>query len=394
MSVYIQNIATQVPDTCYSQSFIRDKMKGWLKGSRRLNRYIDTIYNHSSIDRRHTVIADTDAFFKNSDSGKVSVPTTKARNDMFTTAAKEMCVDVAGKAIRGCANTDFNDITHMVTVSCTGFFNPGPDYEIIKALNLKESVQRYNMGFMGCYAAFPALRLAHAICRADAGATVLIVAIELCTLHAQLKDDSDSLRSGALFADGAAAVVVSVKDPAPNSRVLELDHFESTLMPDSEQDMAWTVGDTGFEMVLSQYIPGIIESNIRAIVEPLLARRSMDISDVDHWAVHPGGRAVLDKIESSLGLDHRLEDSRTILRQYGNMSSATVLFVLKRILERPAARARESVVSMAFGPGLTVELGFLSKITTPVPVPPATKAAPAPLSLSHSSDAFVERAQM
>jgi predicted naringenin-chalcone synthase len=259
-------------------------------------------------------------------------------------------------------------------------------------LNLNKSVQRYNIGFMGCYAAFPALRLAHAICRSAPDAAVLIVAIELCTLHAQLKDDSDSLRSGALFADGAAAVVVSAKDPAPNSKVLGLDHFESTLMPDSEHDMAWTIGDTGFEMVLSQYIPRIIESNIRAIVEPLLARRHMHISDVDHWAVHPGGRAVLDKIESSLGLDHRLEDSRNVLKQYGNMSSATVLFVLKRILEKPAARARESVVSMAFGPGLTAELGFLTKITTPVPNPLAVEAAPAQSSLSHSHDAF-ERAQ-
>jgi len=391
MNVYVQNIASQVPETCYQQSFIRDRMKRWLNASRRLNRYIDTIYNQSSIDKRHTVIADTAAFFKTSPGGRVSVPTTKVRNDMFTAAARIMCVDVAGNAIRGCANTDFSDITHLVTVSCTGFFNPGPDCEIIKALNLKKSVQRYNIGFMGCYAAFPALRLAHAICRADPGAVVLIVAVELCTLHAQLKEDSDSLRSGALFADGAAAVVVSAKDPAPDSKVLELDHFESTLMPDSEQDMAWTVGDTGFEMVLSQYIPRIIESNIRGIVEPLLARRGVDISDVDHWAVHPGGRAVLDKIESSLGLDHSLEDSRSVLKQYGNMSSATVLFVLKRILERPAIRTRESVVSMAFGPGLTVELGFLSKITTPVRVRPEAEAAPTPLSLSHSSHNFQER---
>ncbi|MHC4624001.1 MAG: type III polyketide synthase [Planctomycetota bacterium] len=391
MSVYIHNIASEVPDTSYSQSFVREKMKGWLKASRRLNRYIDAIYNHSSIDKRHTVITDTDAFFNTSPGGNVSVPTTKARNDMFAAAAKKMCADVARKAIRGCANADFSDITHLVTVSCTGFFNPGPDYEIIKALNLNKSVQRYNIGFMGCYAAFPALRLAHAICRADPRAAVLIVAIELCTLHAQLKEDSDSLRSGALFADGAAAVVVSAKEPAPNSTVLELDHFESTIMPDSEQDMAWTVGDTGFEMVLSQYIPAIIESNIAAILEPLLARRRMDISDVDHWAVHPGGRAVLDKIESSLGLHNRIEDSRNILKQYGNMSSATVLFVLKRILERPSAGARESVVSMAFGPGLTAELGFLTKITAPAPVPPAAKQAPAP-SLSHSHDAF-ERAQ-
>ncbi|HUW19174.1 MAG TPA: type III polyketide synthase [Sedimentisphaerales bacterium] len=393
MSVYIQNIACMVPPTSYSQSFIKDKMKGWLKGSARLNRCIDSIYNHSCIQQRHSVIPDADAFFRVSGDGDFSVPTTKARNDMYTQAAKKMSVDLATEALAGCPNAYFNQITHLITVSCTGFFNPGPDYEIIKSLNLNKSIQRYSIGFMGCYAAFPALRLARAICRSDPDATVLIIVLELCTLHAQLTRDLDSIRSGAIFADGGAGVVVSTKKPGPNRKVLELEHFESMLIPDTHDDMAWTIGDSGFEMALSKYVPKIIEANIPAILNPILRRRAIDISRIDHWAVHPGGKAILDRIESSLGLEDCLRESRSVLKRYGNMSSPTVLFVLKQILQKPAARPRESVLSMAFGPGLTVEVAFLTKITTPAAAKEKREPAAPPSPFSPSGDSF-SRVQM
>lgn len=363
MGVYIQNIECQVPPTSYLQSSIKEKMKGWLKGSKRLNRYIESIYKHSSIYKRHSVVADMNVFFKVLAGGKVSVPTTKVRNDLFASASRKMCVDLAAKVVDGCDNTDFDEITHLITVSCTGFFNPGPDYEIIKELYLNKSIRRYNIGFMGCYAAFPALCLAHTVCQADPSATVLIVALELCTVHTQLKQDLDSVRSAAIFADGGAAVIVSTKPPTPKKKVFELEHFESAIIPDSKNDMAWTIGDRGFEMVLSQNVPKIIESNIAPVIKPMLGRRGMSISDIDHWAVHPGGKSILDKIASSLGLENHLEESRSVLKQYGNMSSATILFVLKQILQKPSESTDESVLAMAFGPGLTVEVAFLNKVT-------------------------------
>lgn len=362
MSVYIQGIECQVPEVSYPQSFIRKKMKTWLKESRRVTRYIDRIYKDSGIDKRHSVIADPDSFFKPSGDGQVIVPTTKQRNDLFTKSARKMFVDLAEKAITGCENADYSGITHVVTVSCTGFFNPGPDYEIVKQLGLNKNVQRFNLGFMGCYGAFPALRLARSICIADPDATVLIVAVELCTLHAQLSHDLDSLLGGAIFADGGASVIVSAAAPQPGQDVFELEHFESTLIPDSETAMAWTIGDTGFEMILSQYVPKIIERNISEILAPLLDERGVSISDIRHWAVHPGGKSILDKIEASLGIGNCLQESRSALRQYGNMSSATILFVLKEILEKPSERLHESVLAMAFGPGLTAEMCFMSKI--------------------------------
>jgi predicted naringenin-chalcone synthase len=337
-------------------------MKGWLAGDDRVNRIVDCIYDNSSIEKRHTVISEPDAFFRKVGNGGVEVPTTKYRNDRFAEEATKMSVDLAGRAIAGCDHLDARRITDLITVSCTGFYNPGFDFEIVKQLHLPSSVRRYNIGFMGCYAAFPALRLARTICLAEPGAVVLVVAIELCTLHVQLTHDLDSIQGAALFADGGAAVVVSAEPPGPEQDVLEVEHFESTVIGKSEGDMAWTIGDKGFEMVLSKYIPRIIESNISEIVIPALARQGMEVSDIDHWAVHPGGKAILDRIESSLGLRGRLSESRGVLREFGNMSSATVLFVLKRILEKPLKRAGESVFSLAFGPGLTVEMGFLKKV--------------------------------
>lgn len=377
MSVYVQGIECQVPEISYSQAFVRERMKHWLKGSGRANRYIDSIYRDSGIDKRHSVIADPDSFFQPSGNGQLSVPTTKERNELFTKSARKIFVDLAGNAVRSCPNADFDKITHVITVSCTGFFNPGPDYEIIKQLNLARNVQRFNIGFMGCYGAFPALRLAHTICLADPEATVLIVAVELCTLHAQLGQDLDSLLGGAIFADGGAAVIVSAATPLPEQNVFELEHFESTLIPDSETAMAWTIGNTGFEMVLSQYVPKIIECNIAQILTPILDKHGVSISDIRHWAVHPGGKSILDRVEASLGIENRLAESRCVLKQYGNMSSATILFVLDEILAKPGGTSHESVLAMAFGPGLTVEMGFMCKRTASVAATHAVTASSA-----------------
>jgi predicted naringenin-chalcone synthase len=363
MSVYIQNIDCRVPKTCYSQSAIMERMKRLLAPSIRTNRYINSIYQGSDIDQRYSCISNPDDFFRISDTGEISNPTTKMRNDLFTAEARKLFVDVARSTIGNCPNADFRDITHLVTVSCTGFFNPGPDYAIIEGLNLNKNVQRYNIGFMGCHAAFPALRLANSICRAEPGATVLVVSVELCTLHIQLKDDLDSILGGALFADGGAGAIISAKKPASGQCVLELRNFESTLIPDSCNEMAWMIGDTGFEMTLSQYIPKIIQSNIRDIIEPILERQDTTIADIDHWAVHPGGKAILDRIEESLGIEGKCEISRAILRQFGNMSSATILFVLKQLLENTNTDRNESVLAVAFGPGLTIELAMLEKLT-------------------------------
>jgi predicted naringenin-chalcone synthase len=315
--------------------------------------------------------ADNPQFF-DPDTGLLRSPSTKARNDLFATDATKHFIDAAQAAVTKCAGIDPLDITHLITVSCTGFFNPGPDYKIVRALGLNPAVQRYHLGFMGCYAAFPALRAAKSFCEADPEAVVLVVCAELCSLHVRTSNDPDAIMGSALFADGAAAAVVTAREVPESTALLQLDHFETVLTPVGEDSMAWNIGDEGFEMVLGNYVPHIIDDHIVGALEPLLARDAsltgLPYRDITHWAIHPGGRSILDKVQSRLELtDEQLVPARETLRNFGNMSSATVLFVLKHILDLPPLDGDERICSMAFGPGLTVETGLFTKVRQPVP---------------------------
>jgi predicted naringenin-chalcone synthase len=213
---------------------------------------------------------------------------------------------------------------------------------------------------MGCYAALTALSLAHTICTADPAARVLMVNVELCSVHFQLRDDLDTMVANAIFADGASAALLSASPEDTHGAVIALDSFNSHILPDSENDMAWSVGNTGFAMKLSAYVPRIINENLAEILNRILAKADKSRDEIDIWAVHPGGKAILEKIEEALTLDPReLRVSYDVLRDYGNMSSVTIMFVLKAIL---ADKREGNVLAIAFGPGLTVETGFLRKI--------------------------------
>ncbi len=220
---------------------------------------------------------------------------------------------------------------------------------------------------MGCYAAFPALRMAAHFCQANPNAVVLVMCLELCTLHMQINDETDSILANSLFADGAAAAIVSAQEPQPGTHAFKLSGFESALLPAGESDMAWDIGNEGFNIVLSSYVPDIIGANIEALMVDVLGKNGSTLGNVDEWAVHPGGRSILDKVETSLGLGtEALESSRAVLRDYGNMSSATILFVLREMLDS-GETPRATTCAMAFGPGLTVETALLERIDGPVP---------------------------
>ena len=216
----------------------------------------------------------------------------------------------------------------------------------------------------------PALNHASQLCGADPDAVVLVVSVELCTLHLRTSEDPDTIIATSLFADGAGAAVVTGRPPVDGARVLELDRFATRTTPVGEGDMAWRIGDHGFEMVLSNAVPSIIGEHVIGAVQPLLAEEDAlatalndgTVSEqITHWAVHPGGRSILDKVEHSLGLtEKQLVPARETLRTYGNMSSATVLFVLRHILDAPDTADGDRVAAMAFGPGLTVESALLT----------------------------------
>lgn len=290
------------------------------------------------------------------DAGGFRNPGTAERNERYRQEAGPLFIEAARRALDGADGFGPQDVTHLVTVSCTGFYAPGPDLDVVQALGLSSRTERYHLGFMGCYAAFPALRMARAFCLADPNAVVLIASVELCTLHLQPSRDVDAVVAASVFADGGAGAVVSAR--TPRGPALRMDAFVDDVAPEGASDMAWTIGDHGFEMVLSSYVPSIVGEKASGALRPLLARSGTDPAEVRRWAVHPGGRAILDKLASGLELaPEALASSRRVLAQYGNMSSATILFVLADLLREPAP-AGEPIVAMAFGPGLTVATGL------------------------------------
>jgi predicted naringenin-chalcone synthase len=359
MNVYLHHIETAVPGHAHSQLAIEQTMAAWADNPRTA-RLIRQVYRRSGIETRHSVLPDFAGdeeaqLFRQDTGGRVRQPSTGERNRCYHAESKPLAERAAQAALKRCETFHASDITHLITVSCTGFYNPGIDHHLIAELGLPPSTERYHLGFMGCYAAFPAMRMAQQFCLADPGAAVMIVCLELCTLHMQPNSTSDSILANALFADGAATAIVSARSPAADSSVLTLGQFHSALVPEGRADMAWDIGDTGFNLALSSYVPKVIGQNIGQAVEELLDRSGLTRDNVGIWAVHPGGKAILDKVEQALGLEPaRLALSRETLSRYGNMSSATILFVLDRIL-RLAKRQSTSICAMAFGPGLTVE---------------------------------------
>jgi predicted naringenin-chalcone synthase len=265
-------------------------------------------------------------------------PTTAARMALYEPAA----LDLAMQAVR---DLEPDGITHLIVASCTGFTAPGLDFQIMRAAGLPDSTQRTLVGFMGCFAAVNALKLADQIVRADAASRVLVVNLELSSLH--LQEDFQNvpkMLSFLLFADGAAATLVTA-DPTG----IALGRFEAAVIPRSHDLITWHIGDQGFEMHLSGQVPGRIRRWLPEHGPALLPPDRPKL-----WAVHAGGRSILDAVQQGLDLaPDALRYSREILRGYGNMSSATLMFVLNRLLGD--ADARGPGIAMAFGPGLTVE---------------------------------------
>ncbi|WP_448811631.1 type III polyketide synthase [Agromyces bauzanensis] len=375
--VSLRAVSTAVPPTVLVQPEVRDVFAAQPGLNRLAQRIVATSFNVSGIETRHTVLEELrwdahpdEPVFFDIESGELLLPGTKVRNELYAEHATRLYVEAGRAAIAACPGIEASDITHVITVSCTGFYAPGPDFMVARELGLDAGVERYHLGFMGCYASIPALRIAKQLCEADASAVVLVISVELCTLHLRSSNDPDTIVASSLFADGAAGCIVTARPAEPGERSFGLDRFATRITPVGESDMAWKIGDHGFEMVLSNAIPAIIDDHITGALEPLFAHEAAlaealatDASSeaVEHWAIHPGGRSILDKVESRLGLtEAQLVPARETLRDFGNMSSATVLFVLRNILLSDVAADGDRVAAMAFGPGLTVESALMT----------------------------------
>lgn len=362
---YIHHIETSTPSYAHRQDDLRERMKEIVPGSDRDRKLIHYIYSKSGIETRHSVIDDFRAESSHSlfFNGQGSAPGTASRNDTYIREGRKLFVDVAQKLIE---HSDFesNEITHLITVSCTGFYAPGPDYDIIRALGLSPSIERYHLGFMGCYAAIPALKMANQICKANLDANVMIVSVELCTLHFQANPKLDNILSASVFADGGSGAIVSSRRPTGPS--FQMNRFVSQILENSSNDMAWSIGNTGFEMILSNYIPDLLGDGMNLFLDEFEQHFSKTAEQIDLWAIHPGGRAILDKIEEVLNLpDDALNSSRSVLSEHGNMSSATIFYVLKDIMlghSKQNQSDKKESIAMAFGPGLTLETAYMTLV--------------------------------
>ncbi len=354
----IIGIGTAVPAYEYDAATSAELALSLLPPASRVGPMLRRVYRNSGIERRRSVLPDFGAephrrlLFPESSDFRPE-PSTARRNAVYTVEAPALAKSAVASLLEK-GDLGLEGVSHLVTASCTGFSAPGWDYELLRDLPLPATTARYNIGFMGCFAAFPALRLADHIVRSEPGARVLVVALELCSLHYAIDASPDALVANALFADGAAAALVT-GDGSMSTRgrpSFAIGPFASRVLPGTADEMAWTIGETGFGMKLSS---GVAKS-LGKVASDLVGGFG-DPAGVRHWAVHPGGRAILDAFESALALPgEALAHSRAVLREHGNMSSPTVLFVLERLLAE--ARAGK-VFASAFGPGLTAETCLL-----------------------------------
>jgi len=306
-------------------------------------RLFSRMAERSGIEHRWSVLGDDARLEPGRLYARATPPGTAERMAIYAREAPELALQAIAKL------PSLDGITHLVVASCTGFMAPGLDQVIARRLGLAPDVERVLIGFMGCYAGVTALRTAGHLARANPGGRVLVVAVELCSLHLQEQASLEEMLAMAQFSDGAAAAIVATEGPG-----LAIGDGLSATLEDSDWLITWRIGDTGFAMNLSGEVPARLAE---ALSDPALAARIRGAdgnAETDAWAVHPGGRSILDAVERALALPpEALADSREVLRACGNMSSATILFVLERML----ARCPQSGVALAFGPGLAME-GF------------------------------------
>ncbi len=324
----------------------------------RETRLLRTMYRRARVSRRHTCVPHQIAyqwFGEDALPSESAGPSTLERMALYAEHARPLATEASRRALQD-AGLAGDEITHLITVSCTGFDAPGVDIHLFEQLGLRDTTQRLHVGFMGCHGMINGLRAARGIVAADPQAKVLLCAVELCSLHFKFQWDPERMLGNALFADGAAAMVAV----APSSAAMpgcRLQDTGSCLVADSREAITWHVGDAGFDMSLSNRVPGLIEEHLHAWLSAWLAARGLSIGAVRHWAVHPGGPRILDAVADALRLGpDGLTTSREVLDELGNMSSPTVVFVLKRFLRRQASGP---CVMLGFGPGLMAEAALL-----------------------------------
>jgi alpha-pyrone synthase len=347
-TAHIHRIATAVPPNDVHRPFVDFAETLLPEGTTRS--LFKRMARMSTIEHRYSFIEPVmngDAAWRDREDLYVAgtFPTTSRRMEAFEKFAPRLAGNVLDRL--ALSEEERRAVTHVIVTSCTGLYAPGLDFDIVKHLGLSTSVERTMIGFMGCYAAINALKAASYIVRAEPQAKVLVMNLELCTLHLQETQDLEQLLSFLLFADGCAACLIGAE---PHG--LAIDSFLAVNLPQTSGLITWKIRDGGFDMHLSGQVPGEIKRGLRGVSHEVTRGRT--IADVDLWAVHPGGRTVLDAVEHAMELpEEALRVSRSVLARFGNMSSATVMFVLADVMAK--ARSGQQGCAMSFGPGVTAE---------------------------------------
>ncbi len=327
---------------------------------------IQALYRRAGVQTRHSVLlesssegeATAERFYRYASSADDRGPSTSERMCRYEAEAPRLAARAAAAALAD-GQVAASCVTHLITVSCSGFSAPGVDLFLMRELGLVSHVSRTHVGFMGCHGALNALRVAQAFAAADPDSVVLICAVELCTLHHQYGWDPGRIVANSLFADGAAAVAGHAHsgtgdgNPGPGRLVASASH----VIPDTAEMMTWNVRNSGFEMSLSPEVPGIITRFLPRVLAEFLAQHQLTPSDICSWGIHPGGPRILSAAAEAAGLSEiQLEPSASVLRRFGNMSSPTILFILRDLR---LAGAPAPCVLLGFGPGLNVEMALL-----------------------------------
>ncbi|MBF2054636.1 MAG: type III polyketide synthase [Candidatus Sericytochromatia bacterium] len=359
-TTYLHGIGTALPQWAYPQDTLCDFMQRQLALDAETSARLQQLYARSGIAQRHSVLPD----FGAGDAGlyrSSTPPGLRERMDLYHHKIVPLATEAITQALshsqqRSGAGYTLTDVTHLIAVSCTGLAAPGLDLMLLQALNLPANLHRSCLYFMGCYAALHALKQADAICRSDPDAVVLVVCAELCTLHFQYSTEMEQLAASMLFADGAAAAVFS-SQPGP----LALRGFYAEVALAGWDQMAWQLSETGFWMRLGTEVPALLQQHLPGLLQRALQRYGWQHpAEISHWALHPGGRKILDLAAEQLQLPPAaLSASYQVLQHCGNMSSPTVLFVLRQLWEDALAQQglapEQKLLMAAFGPGLSLE---------------------------------------
>lgn len=361
MSLVLLGLGTAGPEFSIDQADAATIAGTFIHGDQKAKRALPSLFRRTRVKRRGSVLLDArtgdrsrQSFYPAAMFAEDRGPGTEQRMDRYATDAAPLAVSAARQALAN-APVSTQEITHLITVSCTGFSAPGVEFKLIDELALSRSVSRVCVGFMGCHGALNGLGVAQAFAAADSASRILMCTVELCSLHYQYRSDPQHLVANALFGDGAAALVAGppVAGADANRQAWHLDAVGSYVIPNAEDAMTWRIGNHGFHMTLSPRVPDLIAEHLRPWLARWLAVHGLTIEEIASWAIHPGGPRILECAAAALQLtSEATEVSSEVLREHGNMSSATILYVLERLRRRGAPLP---CVALGFGPGLVVE---------------------------------------